>query len=505
MTDDASGALAIVGGKLTTYRRMAQDVVDRVTDRPCRTHRLPLVGAAAPAALRSVAAPERLVRRYGTEAPAVAALADGRPELLEPLGAGVPACGGGAAVGDRATSSRSRSTTSSTAAPGPGSCRSGGRPRSRPPSVSWASANFWLGRAAGFGAVRSDCPSSGRRPTDRTLSAETPRTHSLNAEVRPQRTLAGWRTASCSAQRRCTSRASGSATRRAAAAHRSGCCRTRASTSCGTAAGSSSPGPATGPVLARVPAGAAAIGVRFRVGAAGAALGLPAAELLDATVPLEDVWGRDGDRIAERVAAAPTAAAQLADARAGCRRAAGAASRTPLVRAAATGVRRTALGIGDRQLRRRFAAAVGYGPKTLQRILRFQRFLALAAHEAAPDLAWLALEAGYADQAHLTRECTRLAGLPPAALLAAGAGPAGEQVRFLQDSTRVTSPRWRHDRRSERRHRLRLLAPPGCSTATASPSCSTAAIAEPVLRRCAPTATPTAASATRSSPTCARR
>ncbi len=92
VTDPGSGALAIVGGKLTTYRRMAQDVVDRVTDRPCRTHRLPLVGAAAPAVLRSVAAPDRLVRRYGTEAPAVAALADGRPHLLEPLAAGVPAC-----------------------------------------------------------------------------------------------------------------------------------------------------------------------------------------------------------------------------------------------------------------------------------------------------------------------------------------------------------------------------------------------------------------------------
>ena len=41
---------------------------------------------------RSVAAPERLVRRYGTEAPAVAALADGRPELLEPVAPGVPVC-----------------------------------------------------------------------------------------------------------------------------------------------------------------------------------------------------------------------------------------------------------------------------------------------------------------------------------------------------------------------------------------------------------------------------
>jgi glycerol-3-phosphate dehydrogenase len=91
--DPDTGALAIVGGKLTTYRRMAQDVVDRLTERPCRTPRIPLVGAAPPAALRAVDAPEPLVRRYGTEAPAVVELAAGRPELLEPLAPGVPACG----------------------------------------------------------------------------------------------------------------------------------------------------------------------------------------------------------------------------------------------------------------------------------------------------------------------------------------------------------------------------------------------------------------------------
>jgi glycerol-3-phosphate dehydrogenase len=91
--DPETGALAVVGGKLTTYRAMAQDAVDRLTTRPCRTARLPLVGAAPPAALRAVAAPERLVRRYGTEAPAVVALADGRPELLDPVAPGVPWCG----------------------------------------------------------------------------------------------------------------------------------------------------------------------------------------------------------------------------------------------------------------------------------------------------------------------------------------------------------------------------------------------------------------------------
>ena len=62
-------------------------------------------------------------------------------------------------------------------------------------------------------------------------------------------------------------------------------------------------------------------------------------------------------------------------------------------------------------------AAVGYGPKTLERVLRFRRFLDLAAREPAAGLAGLAAAAGYADQAHLTRECGRLAGAPPGRLV----------------------------------------------------------------------------------------
>ena len=52
----------------------------------------------------------------------------------------------------------------------------------------------------------------------------------------------------------------------------------------------------------------------------------------------------------------------------------------------------------------------------LTRVLRFRRFLARAEAAGTADLAGLAAEAGYADQAHLTRESSRLAGLPPAAL-----------------------------------------------------------------------------------------
>jgi methylphosphotriester-DNA--protein-cysteine methyltransferase len=69
-------------------------------------------------------------------------------------------------------------------------------------------------------------------------------------------------------------------------------------------------------------------------------------------------------------------------------------------------------------LRRRCQAAVGYGPKTLQRVLRFRRFVSRvdATPAARIDLAALAADAGYADQAHLTRECAQLSGLTPAAL-----------------------------------------------------------------------------------------
>jgi AraC-like DNA-binding protein len=203
-------------------------------------------------------------------------------------------------------------------------------------------------------------------------------------------------------------------------------------------------GPATGPVLSDVPAGAAAVGVRFRVGAAGSALGVPARELLDRTVDLSAVWGSPARELEERLSGAHdvSAAAALLAAEVG-RRLPPPGSLDRAVRAAAMRVARPgvavealppAVSVGERQLRRRFADAVGYGPKTLQRVLRFQRFLTLSALRPGEDLAALAFEAGYADQAHLTRECGRLSGLPPAALLRAGAGPAGERSDSFKTS-----------------------------------------------------------------------
>jgi AraC-like DNA-binding protein len=70
------------------------------------------------------------------------------------------------------------------------------------------------------------------------------------------------------------------------------------------------------------------------------------------------------------------------------------------------------LGVSERQLRRRCEVAVGYGPKTLERILRFQRAQRML-DASGGTLAHVASESGYADQAHLTREFLRLAGATP--------------------------------------------------------------------------------------------
>jgi AraC-like DNA-binding protein/ketosteroid isomerase-like protein len=74
-----------------------------------------------------------------------------------------------------------------------------------------------------------------------------------------------------------------------------------------------------------------------------------------------------------------------------------------------------ALGRSERHLQRRFREEVGYGPKTLQRILRFRRVLGALRldREQAGGLARIAVASGYSDQAHLSRETRDFSGLSP--------------------------------------------------------------------------------------------
>ena len=190
-------------------------------------------------------------------------------------------------------------------------------------------------------------------------------------------------------------------------------------------------GPDTGPWPSASPAGSVMTGVRLSPGAGGPALGLPLSALLDQRVGASELGTGLGGRLARSLGPELSPAAAL-------RLLAGEARRLvldnpadPLVAEAArllgqpraqAGDVAARLGVGERQLLRRCRAAAGYGPATLRRVLRFRRFVARVdageGHPGGPDLARLAADAGYADQAHLTHECVRLAGLPPAALTA---------------------------------------------------------------------------------------
>ncbi|MFI5491415.1 glycerol-3-phosphate dehydrogenase/oxidase [Actinoplanes sp. NPDC051859] len=95
----AIGVTTVVGGKLTTYRKMAADAVDAairhagLSAGPCRTARTPLVGAAPPEKLFTVNAPPRLIARYGAEATAVHRLGTEDPALREPIAPGIEVTG----------------------------------------------------------------------------------------------------------------------------------------------------------------------------------------------------------------------------------------------------------------------------------------------------------------------------------------------------------------------------------------------------------------------------
>lgn len=187
-------------------------------------------------------------------------------------------------------------------------------------------------------------------------------------------------------------------------------------------------GPLTRAKVEILPPGLTIVGARFWPGAASSLLGVPADELVDQLVPFDEVWGEASD-LSVRLAQAPGPDAALQALQLDLVRR---QARTPpadsLVaeavwwlmpwRTTGIGPLTHELAISESQLRRRFLAQVGIGPKTLQRTLRFQGYLALAqAATHGSRVADLAAEVGYADHAHLSRECLRLIGLTPRELL----------------------------------------------------------------------------------------
>ena len=184
-------------------------------------------------------------------------------------------------------------------------------------------------------------------------------------------------------------------------------------------------GPLTRAKVQLLPPNTTIVGVRFMPGAGTPFLGVPADELVDLTVELDQLWGSRALALADSIAAADSPGEALI--RLQLFFAARHQQADPFV---AEMVRRLMpwrpteistladdLALSESQLRRRCLTAVGVGPKALQRTLRFQGYLALAQAGFGDGLADLAAQTGYADHAHLSRECLRLTGVTPRDLL----------------------------------------------------------------------------------------
>ncbi|WP_395111214.1 helix-turn-helix domain-containing protein [Actinomadura sp. SCN-SB] len=169
------------------------------------------------------------------------------------------------------------------------------------------------------------------------------------------------------------------------------------------------------------------VGVGFLPGGFRPFLGAPVATITGRTLGVEEVFGRDGRILCEKIFGGrdPAKAVELLESFLIARLP---AVPDPRVEQAARIVERIAarpalvrvddlaadLGIGPRSLQRLFHEYVGVGPKWVIRRYRMLEAAERAASGTDLDWAALAAELGYADQAHFTRDFTAAVGVSPA-------------------------------------------------------------------------------------------
>ncbi|BAB48628.1 helix-turn-helix domain-containing protein [Mesorhizobium japonicum] len=182
-----------------------------------------------------------------------------------------------------------------------------------------------------------------------------------------------------------------------------------------------------GPVMIESFGSACCVQINFTPLGARRFFRLPMSELTDSMVVLDDVLGADGMALREQLGNTPDWASRFDLAEAFVTARLVRAAETPLQiawaydRIVASGGRARIssiaekLGWSRKHLAGSFSNAIGIGPKTLSRIVRFNRALGLSRQPTA-DWADIAADCGYADQAHLVREFRDLAGETPTAL-----------------------------------------------------------------------------------------
>jgi len=192
-------------------------------------------------------------------------------------------------------------------------------------------------------------------------------------------------------------------------------------------------------------------------------------ELNDAVVPLDEALGGRGSRLLDRLAETPTweARLDLLDAAFGT-------DPVPALTPEVAWLRRQLLacngrsqveplmdetGWSRRYVTERFRRQLGVSPKAYARLLRFEHASALLSEKPpSRTLADVAMEAGYYDQSHLTRDFVALAGMTPGDV-AADAGLAPE-VRFVQDADTRRPADWSHDHDQRHHHEDRRHSRP---------------------------------------------
>jgi AraC-like DNA-binding protein len=173
------------------------------------------------------------------------------------------------------------------------------------------------------------------------------------------------------------------------------------------------------------------LGVSFKPGGARPFFAAPADALSEQDVELDQLWGRDGAVLRERLLEQPgpharlRVLATLLRARLSEPRAldpAIALAIAALEREVPVAVVGERLGLSPRKLIDRFSARVGLTPKRFARVRRFQRVVATLASGSAPPWAELAVACGYFDQAHFIRDFKAFSGLHPTAYAPSGPG-----------------------------------------------------------------------------------
>lgn len=186
-------------------------------------------------------------------------------------------------------------------------------------------------------------------------------------------------------------------------------------------------------------------GVAFRPGGAGPFLGLPASAIDRPVVALEDLWGRNGAVLRERLITAGTPQRILRTLEVALlERLARPPEPDRIVAHAASGLDGglsvahvvDRVGLSDRTFLRRFTEQVGVPPKRFARVRRLQRVLVRTTGAAPVDWGRVAADCGYFDQAHLINDFRRLTGVTPGAFPADLACPVNRLPisggRFLQ-------------------------------------------------------------------------